>query len=380
MVAVIGTRPEAIKMAPVIHRLRNHLRFEVRILVTGQHKEMLEPFLRLFDLTPNWDLGLMKKNQSLAQLSAAALAGTDRLFERERPDFVLVQGDTTTAFIGALTAYYHKIPVGHIEAGLRTGDRFQPYPEEVNRKLIGVVADLHFAPTWTARENLLREGVADDTIFVTGNTVVDALLMTLEKLGPVEPSPHRMVLVTAHRRENWGEPLKRIARALNRISILFPDVQIVFPIHKNPLVRRIVGDELKKTDHLVVTEPPDYEGFVRLLKQSYLVVTDSGGIQEEAPTLGKPVLVLRDKTERPEAVEAGVVRVIGTREDRIVNEISRLLTDENEYRKMQKKINPYGDGAASERIVQAIGFYFGWNRPPQPFRPMPSETVRQPTA
>jgi UDP-N-acetylglucosamine 2-epimerase (non-hydrolysing) len=270
----------------------------------------------------------------------------------ENPDLVLVQGDTTTAFVGALVAYYHKIPCGHIEAGLRTGDKFAPFPEEINRKLIGAVADLHFAPTLRAKQNLLREGVPERSVFVTGNTVVDALLWTLQRL----PEPNRtnegqrMILVTAHRRENWGEPMERICKALRRIADKFPDVQIVFPMHKNPVVREVAYRVMGDHDRIKLCEPPDYFEFVRLMRDAYLIVTDSGGVQEEAPTLGKPVLVLREKTERPEAVEAGVVKVIGTDEERIVAEVSRLLSDEGAYRAMQRPVNPYGDGKAAMRI------------------------------
>ncbi|MCS7224284.1 MAG: UDP-N-acetylglucosamine 2-epimerase (non-hydrolyzing) [Armatimonadetes bacterium] len=369
IVLIIGTRPEAIKMAPVVHQFRQDQRFSVTLVVTGQHREMLDPFLKIFDLSPDWDLNLMRENQSLAQLSAKALEGLDQVFQQVQPHLVLVQGDTTTAFMGALSAYYRRIAVGHIEAGLRTGDKFQPFPEEINRRLIGAVADLHFAPTRTACDNLLREGIRPHHIFITGNTVVDALLMTLDRLGPPEPTPKRLLLVTAHRRENWGEPLHRIARALRRIAESFPEVQILFPIHKNPIVRQAVAPQLEGRERILVTEPPDYWDFVQWMRSAYLIITDSGGIQEEAPTLGKPVLVLRDKTERPEAVAAGVVKVIGTDEERIVAEVSQLLTDEAAYRRMQRPVNPYGDGKAARRIVQAVGFFFGLNDRPEDFCP-----------
>jgi UDP-N-acetylglucosamine 2-epimerase (non-hydrolysing) len=384
---IFGTRPEAVKMAPVIHALSADERFEVVITVTAQHREMLDQFLRFFELTPRYDLNLMQEGQTLADITSRAVSGLDEVLRTERPDFVLVQGDTTTAFVGALVAYYHQIPCGHIEAGLRTGDKFAPFPEEMNRKLIGSIADLHFAPTERAKQNLLREGVDEQSIFVTGNTVVDALLWTLHRLdtsdpSPVSrPSPHsvsslvprpssRLLLVTAHRRENWGKPMERICRALKRITDQFHDIQIVFPMHKNPLVREVAYRVMGDHPNIVLCEPPDYFEFVRLMRDAYLIVTDSGGVQEEAPTLGKPVLVLRDKTERPEAVEAGVVKVIGTDEERIVAEVTQLLTDGDAYRAMQRPVNPYGDGKAAQRIRQALLHFFGLSDRPTDFRPV----------
>jgi len=371
---IFGTRPEAIKMAPVVHALSADERFEVVITVTAQHREMLDPFLRFFEMTPRYDLNLMQEGQTLADITSRAVSGLDEVLWKETPDIVLVQGDTTTAFVGALVAYYHKIPCGHIEAGLRTGDKFAPFPEEMNRRLIGSLADLHFAPTQSAKQNLLQEGVPAERIFVTGNTVVDALLWTLCRLGnsnlsPVPSSLSRTVLVTAHRRENWGEPMERICRALRRIADTFTDVTIVFPMHKNPFVREVAQRWMGGHPRIVLCEPPDYFGFVRWMRDAYLIVTDSGGIQEEAPTLGKPVLVLRDKTERPEAVLAGVVKVIGTDEERIVAEVSRLLTDERAYLTMQRPVNPYGDGKAAERIKQAILHFFGLSDRPEEFQP-----------
>ncbi len=371
---IFGTRPEAIKMASVVHALSADERFEVVITVTAQHREMLDQFLRFFEMTPRYDLNLMREGQTLAQITSRAVEGIEEVLENERPHLVLTQGDTTTAFVGALVAYYHKIPCGHIEAGLRTGDKFAPFPEEINRKLIGAVADLHFAPTQTAKCNLLREGANESSIFVTGNTVVDALLWTLERLETSDPSPvlrpsSRLLLVTAHRRENWGEPMENICRALRRIADTFPDALIVFPMHKNPVVRRVAYREMGNHERIVLCEPPDYFDFVRLMRDAYLIVTDSGGVQEEAPTLGKPVLVLRDKTERPEAVQAGVVKVIGTDEGRIVSEVTRLLTDGDDYRAMQRPVNPYGDGKAAERIKKAILHFFGMGERPEEFHP-----------
>jgi UDP-N-acetylglucosamine 2-epimerase (non-hydrolysing) len=368
---IFGTRPEAIKMAPVVRALSADKNFELVITVTAQHREMLDQFLQFFEMQPRYDLNIMREGQTLADITSRAVEGIEKVLRGEKPDLVVVQGDTTTAFVGALVAYYHKIPCGHIEAGLRTGDKFAPFPEEINRKLIGAIADLHFAPTLRAKENLLREGIPEQNIFVTGNTVVDALLWTLQRL----PEPNRtsegqrMILVTAHRRENWGEPMERICRALCLIADKFPDVQIVFPMHKNPVVREVAYRFMGEHDRIKLCEPPDYFDFVRLMRDAYLIVTDSGGVQEEAPTLGKPVLVLREKTERPEAVEAGVVKVIGTDEERIVAEVSRLLSDESAYRAMQRPVNPYGDGKAAMRIKQAILHFFGKAERPAEFSP-----------
>lgn len=374
VVPIFGTRPEAIKMAPVVHALQADERFEVVITVTAQHREMLDQFLGFFQLMPRYDLNLMREGQTLAEITSRAVEGIDKVLQKEKPDLVLTQGDTTTAFIGALVAYYHKIPCGHIEAGLRTGDKFAPFPEEINRRLIGGIADLHFAPTKSAKQNLLCEGVSKQSIFVTGNTVVDALLWTLQHLDtapmlPCSHAPFRLLLVTAHRRENWGKPMENICRAFRRIADAFPNVNIVFPMHKNPVVREVAYRQMGNHERITLCEPPDYFGFVKLMRDAYLIVTDSGGVQEEAPTLGKPVLVLRDKTERPEAVEAGVVKVIGTNEGRIVEEVTRLLTDEVAYRSMQRTVNPYGDGKASARVRQAILHFFGFADRPDEFQP-----------
>lgn len=368
---ILGTRPEAIKMAPVVQVLSSDPQFDLVITVTAQHREMLDQFLQFFEMKPRYDLNIMREGQTLADITSRAVEGVDKVLRDEKPHLVLVQGDTTTAFVGALVAYYHKIPCGHIEAGLRTGDKFAPFPEEINRKLIGAIADLHFAPTQRAKQNLLREGVLEQNIFVTGNTVVDALLWTLQKLPETRQRSggQRMILVTAHRRENWGEPLERICRSLRRIADEFPDVKIVFPMHKNPVVREVAYRHLGGHNRIMLCEPPDYFEFVKLMQDSYLIITDSGGVQEEAPTLGKPVLVLREKTERPEAVEAGVVKVIGTNEERIFREVSKLLSDSDAYRAMQQPINPYGDGKASLRIKQAILHFFGKAERPEDFSP-----------
>lgn len=366
---IFGTRPEAIKMAPVVHTLSYDERFEVIITVTAQHREMLDQFLRFFEMQPRYDLNIMREGQTLADITSKAVKGIDKVLRDEKPDLILVQGDTTTAFVGALVAYYHKIPCGHIEAGLRTKDKFAPFPEEINRRLIGAIADLHFAPTQGAKRNLLNEGVNERNIFVTGNTVVDALLWTLKRLPEPSKGKAKMILVTAHRRENWGEPMERICRALRRIADKFPDVRIVFPMHKNPVVRKVAYREMGGHERIQLCEPPDYFEFVRLLRDAYLIVTDSGGVQEEAPTLGKPVLVLREKTERPEAVEAGVVKIVGTDEERIVDEVSKLITDDSAYKAMQRPVNPYGDGKASQRIKQAILHFFTGAKRPEDFIP-----------
>ncbi|HID06400.1 MAG TPA: UDP-N-acetylglucosamine 2-epimerase (non-hydrolyzing), partial [Armatimonadetes bacterium] len=324
-------------------------------------------FLEFFQISPHYDLNIMQLGQSLNDITCRALRGLDEVLEREHPDMVLVQGDTTTTFVAALAAYYHRIPSGHIEAGLRTGDKFQPYPEEVNRRLVGAIADLHFAPTRRARDNLLREGVSPSRIFVTGNTVVDALLWCLARLPkPEHSSSERILLVTAHRRENWGEPLKRICRALKRILMEFANVRLIFPVHRNPIVREIVNAELSDAPRMEIIEPPSYFEFIQWMRRAYIIVTDSGGVQEEAPTLGKPVLVLREVTERPEGVEAGVVKVVGTDEERIVSEVRRLLTDEDAYSAMSHAVNPYGDGRAASRIVAGLRYFFGLANAPPP--------------
>jgi UDP-N-acetylglucosamine 2-epimerase (non-hydrolysing) len=373
IMVTFGTRPECIKLAPVINALRQRDEFELILTVTAQHREMLDQFLDFFGLRPDYDLNIMQHGQSLSQLTSRALLGLTEVLNSEKVDMVIVQGDTTTAFAAALTAYYERIPIAHVEAGLRTRDKFQPFPEEINRRFIGVVADVHFAPTPKAKLNLLKEGVDEHGIFVTGNTVVDALIECLKRLPPPSEAGERLLLVTAHRRENWGEPLKRICRALLKVLDEFSDVKVVFPMHKNPLVREIATSYLGTHTRVELIEPPDYFGFVQLMRTAYIIVTDSGGVQEEAPTLGKPVLVLRDVTERPEGVEAGVVKLVGTDETTISSELSRLLTDEHAYASMARCVNPYGDGKASERIVQALLYFFGFcDERPIDFKPMVS--------
>lgn len=355
-------------MAPVVLELKKHPdQIQTVVAVTAQHRQMLDQVLDLFQIRPDYDLDIMSQGQTLYDITTRSLQGLKSVMEVEKPDLVLVHGDTTTTFAGALAAYYQQIPVGHVEAGLRTGNIYSPFPEEMNRKLTGAIAAIHFSPTMTARGNLLREGIDKDAIFVTGNTVIDALMTTVdegydfedEELQSVDFQNHRIILLTTHRRENLGEPMRHIYKALRQIIEEIPDTEIVFPVHRNPLVRKVVEEELSGVDRIHLIEPMEYEPFANLMHHSCLVLTDSGGIQEEAPSLGKPVLVLRNTTERPEAVEAGTVRLIGTDRDRVYEETKRLLTDKSAYDAMSNAVNPYGDGQASRRIVQAILYTFG---------------------
>ncbi|MEW5899502.1 MAG: UDP-N-acetylglucosamine 2-epimerase (non-hydrolyzing), partial [Bacillota bacterium] len=351
ILAVFGTRPEAIKMAPLVKELKRCSRhINCVVAVTAQHREMLDQVLRLFGIHPDYDLNIMRPEQSLFEITGRALAGLEEVIGRERPDLVLVHGDTTTTFVAALAAFYFQIPVGHVEAGLRTGNKYSPFPEEMNRHLTAVLTDLHFAPTATAKANLLAEGVPAGQIFVTGNTVIDALLATVKKaycfnnpeLDGIDYERKKVLLVTTHRRENLGDPLRSVYQALRAVVQAYPDVEIVFPVHKNPAVACVAREELGGTERVHLVEPMDYEPFVNLMQRSFLVLTDSGGLQEEAPALGKPVLVLRDTTERPEAVLAGTVRVIGTEREVVAAEIRRLLDDRERYRQMAEAVNPYG--------------------------------------
>lgn len=362
VMTVFGTRPEAIKMAPVVLELQKHAdRIQTIIAVTAQHRQMLDQVLDLFQITPDYDLDIMSQGQTLYDITTKSLMGLKDVLAKEKPDLVLVHGDTTTTFAGALASYYQQVPVGHVEAGLRTGDIYSPFPEEMNRKLTGAIAAIHFAPTATAKANLLKENVNPSHIYVTGNTVIDALMTTVagdydfgDDLKDVDFHNHRVILLTTHRRENLGEPMRHIYKALRRIIEEIPDTEIVFPVHRNPLVRKVVEEELAGVDRIHLIDPMEYEPFANLMSLSSLVLTDSGGIQEEAPSLGKPVLVLRNTTERPEAVEAGTVRLIGTDKDVVYAETKRLLTDQDAYDAMSNAVNPYGDGKASQRIVQAI--------------------------
>lgn len=362
VMTVFGTRPEAIKMAPVVLELQKHAdRIQTIVAVTAQHRQMLDQVLDLFQITPDYDLDIMSQGQTLYDITTKSLMGLKDVLAKEKPDLVLVHGDTTTTFAGALASYYQQVPVGHVEAGLRTGDIYSPFPEEMNRKLTGAIAAIHFAPTATAKANLLKESVNPSHIYVTGNTVIDALMTTVagdydfgDDLKDVDFHNHRVILLTTHRRENLGEPMRHIYKALRRIIEEIPDTEIVFPVHRNPLVRKVVEEELAGVDRIHLIDPMEYEPFANLMSLSSLVLTDSGGIQEEAPSLGKPVLVLRNTTERPEAVEAGTVRLIGTDKDVVYAETKRLLTDQAAYDAMSNAVNPYGDGKASQRIVQAI--------------------------
>lgn len=363
---VFGTRPEAIKMAPVIHALKAAPDMDCRVCVTAQHREMLDSALALFDISPDHDLDIMRADQDLAHITQAVLVGMIDVLERERPDRVLVHGDTTTTFAAALAGFYGKVPVGHVEAGLRTGDRYAPYPEEINRKLTDGLCDLHFAPTETAAANLLGEGIDAAGIHVTGNTVIDALLQVVDRLRadagladsltaalPELPPHKKTILVTGHRRENFGPGFERICEALSRLADR-GDVQIVYPVHLNPNVQAPVHRRLGGRDNVHLLAPQDYLPFVHLMDRCHMVITDSGGIQEEAPALGKPVLVMRDATERPEAVRAGTVKLVGTDPETMVAEAAALLDDEARYAAMSRAHNPYGDGKAAARIVDGI--------------------------
>jgi len=364
VMTAFGTRPEAIKMAPVIRSLEKDPLIDSCVVLTAQHREMLDQVVSLFKIKPDYDLDLMKHGQTLASLTSGLITGMDRIISDEKPDIILVQGDTTTTFVSALAAFYHKIPIGHIEAGLRTGNKFSPWPEEINRKLTGCMADFHFAPTEVSKNNLLREGVKHNNIYVTGNTVIDALLATVKKeysfadneLEEILQSNRdkRLILMTTHRRENLGEPMRQIYQALDTVLRKIPDTYVIFPVHKNPAVRKVVAEVFGGNPKVHLVEPLDYEPFVNLEARAYLILTDSGGIQEEAPSLGKPVLVVRDTTERPEAVDAGTVLLVGTEYENVLVQLETLLNDREAWEKMAKAVNPYGDGHASERIKQII--------------------------
>lgn len=364
--AIFGTRPEAIKMAPVVRELLKHPEIETKVCLTAQHREMLDQVVDLFQLPVDYDLDIMKQGQSLYDITDRVLLGLKEVLEKEKPDLVLVHGDTTTTFSATLAAFYQQIDVGHVEAGLRTGNMYSPFPEEANRRLTSVLTALHFAPTETARQNLLKENQKDDHIFTVGNSVIDALLATVKKdyvfedkeLQDIEEHK-RIILVTTHRRENLGEPMRNVYRALRRLVETVPDTEVVFPVHRNPLVRQAVKEVLDGVPGIHLVDPMEYEPFTNLMARSAIILTDSGGIQEEAPSLGKPVLVLRDTTERPEAVASGTVKLVGTDEDKVYNTAYKLLTDEEAYREMAESINPYGDGHTSERIVQAILYFYG---------------------
>ena len=370
LMTIFGTRPEAIKMCPLVLEMRKYPDYiEPIVAVTAQHREMLDQVLELFDIKPDYDLNIMQAGQTLYDITTRALMGLKEVIEEAKPDMVLVHGDTTTTFAGSLAAFYAQVPVGHVEAGLRTGNKYSPYPEEMNRKLTGSIADMHFAPTTTSRENLLKENVARETIVVTGNTVIDALQTTVKEdyefsdaeFNKIFARGNRLILMTTHRRENLGEPMRNVYKALRKVLETHADVEAIFPVHKNPKVREIVQEELGSLDRVHLIEPMDYEPFANLMGKVDIVLTDSGGIQEEPPALGKPVLVLRDTTERPEAVEAGTVKLVGTAYEDVLREINLLLDDSNHYKKMAEAANPYGDGRACERIIKTILQKKGYN-------------------
>ena len=366
IITIFGTRPEAIKMAPLVKELEKREEIDSKVCVTAQHREMLDQVLNLFDITPDFDLNIMKTKQTLTGITNKVLEGLEEVFMEEKPDMILVHGDTTTTFAGALAAFYQQVKVGHVEAGLRTFNKYFPFPEEMNRKLTGSLADLHFAPTKGSKKNLLREGISDSDIYITGNTVIDAMKHTVEEnyifendeLNHIDFENKKVIMITAHRRENWGQGIENICEALNKIVEENEDVELVYLVHLNPVVKDVVTERLGGKDRVHLLPPLDTKETHNLMNKSFMVMTDSGGLQEEAPHLGKPVLVLRDVTERPEAVEAGTVKLVGTDVDIIVNEASKILNDENEYAKMSRAINPYGDGKASERIVDAVLKYF----------------------
>ena len=364
---IFGTRPETIKMSPVISEIKKypHL-IDYRIIVSGQHREMLDQMLEIFQINPDYDLNIMEQGQSLSNITNNSLLGIEKILKKERPSMVLVQGDTTTTFTGALAAFYQKIKIGHIEAGLRTHNKYYPFPEEVNRHITSVLADFQFTPTKQSCENLLSEGVKREDIFISGNTVIDALFLTIKEnyifreplLKDKKIFENKIILMTMHRRENWEDPLRKTCRAINKIIDEHSNVSVIFPLHKNPEIGRDVKGILQNKENILLLDALDYDDMINLISKSYIILTDSGGIQEEAPSLGKPVLVLRDETERPEVVEAGVVKLIGTDEERICSEVDLLLNSREKYREMSRNINPYGDGKASERIVKKILYNF----------------------
>ncbi len=365
---IFGTRPEAIKMAPIVKELNRHReRYNVCVIVTAQHREMLDQVLSFFQIEPDIDLDLMVQNQTLSEFSSRAIESLDRVID-DSFDMLLVHGDTTTTFVATLVGFYHKVPVGHIEAGLRTYNMYQPFPEEANRRLTDILASYYFPPTKSARDNLLKEGATSDRIFVTGNSVIDALFMVVkDDFSFTDPylnklDPEKTILVTQHRRENWGPPMKEVARAIDYISRLFPDYKIVFSLHKNPRARAPVLEVLENNPSVYFKEAMDYIEFANLMNRAYIIITDSGGVQEEAPSLGKPVLVTREVTERPEAVAYGTVRLVGPNREKIVNEVKKLIESREYYNSMAHAKNPYGDGMAAKRTVSALDYIF-YNTP-----------------
>ncbi|WP_369901826.1 non-hydrolyzing UDP-N-acetylglucosamine 2-epimerase [Bacillus manliponensis] len=363
VMTIFGTRPEAIKMAPLVLELQKHPeQIESIVTVTAQHRQMLDQVLDIFGITPNYDLNIMKDRQTLIDITTRSLEGLDKVMKEAKPDIVLVHGDTTTTFVAGLAAFYNQIPIGHVEAGLRTWDKYSPYPEEMNRQLTGVLADFHFAPTSKSATNLQQENKKEAAIFITGNTAIDALKTTVKETytHPVldKVGNNRLVLMTAHRRENLGEPMRNMFRAIKRLVEKYEDVQVVYPVHMNPVVRELAGEILGDHDRIQLIEPLDVIDFHNFASRAHLILTDSGGVQEEAPSLGVPVLVLRDTTERPEGIEAGTLKLAGTEEETIFSLADELLSNEEAHAKMAQASNPYGDGKASERIVAAILDHF----------------------
>lgn len=366
IITIFGTRPEAIKMAPLVKELEKREGIDSKVCVTAQHREMLDQVLDYFDIEPDFDLNIMKNKQTLTGITNRVLEGLEEIFLQEKPDMILVHGDTTTTFSGALAAFYQQIKVGHVEAGLRTFDKYFPFPEEMNRKLTGALADLHFAPTKGSKSNLLREGINEDDIYITGNTVIDAMLHTVKEdyifdndtLNKIDFKNKKVIMITAHRRENWGEGIDNICEALNKIVDENEDVELIYLVHLNPVVKDVVYNKLGNKERVHLLPPLDTKETHNLMNKCFMVMTDSGGLQEEAPHLGKPVLVLRDVTERPEAVEYGTVKLVGTDIDKILLEANNLINNKDAYIKMSKAANPYGDGLASKRIADIIENYF----------------------
>lgn len=359
VMSIFGTRPEAIKMAPLVKELEKRKEIESIVCVTAQHRKMLDQVLKTFDIKPDYDLNIMKQGQTLSEITSRALLGLEEVIKEVKPDIVLVHGDTTTTFAGALAAFYNQVSIGHVEAGLRTYDKYSPFPEEMNRQMVDSMTDLYFVPTEISKENLLKQNISEDKIYITGNTAIDAMSTTVKEnyshkeLEWIKPG-ERMILLTAHRRENLGEPMRHIFKAIRRIVDEFDDVKVIYPIHLNPLVRSIANEIFNGCDKVKLIEPLEVFDFHNFQNKSYIILTDSGGIQEEAPSLGKPVLVLRDTTERPEGIKAGTLKLVGTNEETIYTETKKLLTDKKEYDNMSHASNPYGDGHASERIVSFI--------------------------
>ena len=364
VMSIFGTRPEAIKMAPLVKELESRKEIESIVCVTAQHREMLDQVLETFKITPDYDLNIMKQGQTLGDVTTRALNGVETVIKEAKPDIVLVHGDTTTTFAGALAAFYNQIAIGHVEAGLRTYDKYSPFPEEMNRQMVDCMTDMYFAPTTLSKENLLKQNIDESKIYITGNTAIDAMDTTVDdnyKHPELEwlKNNERLILLTAHRRENLGDPMRNIFRAVKRITDEFEDVKVIYPIHKNPKVREVAKEIFGDSDKIKLIEPLEVFDFHNFQNKSYIIMTDSGGIQEEAPSLGKPVLVLRDTTERPEGIDAGTLKLVGTDEETIYEEAKKLLSDKKEYEKMSHASNPYGDGHASERIVDAIIKEFG---------------------